>query len=305
MTHMLTREVVLETRAINEEKRTATFVATTERGVPLGTRDGSLEWLRMSGVQTGRFDKNPVVLDSHRQREALAVVGRVNSRRVEGTKLVTDVEFARTSRANDLWELVRTGFLRSVSVGYTPTEWTELAPGQSDGEGEHRVVGPGIVVRKWDLYELSLVALPADEDAVLVRRNLYLGLAERSTTVEPKSIYEQAVSSPTGDAQPKPAPASIHSTGTDLAARAALEEARSRSILARAPKEGPMRSFAEQLVASDLDVDAAHAAIKAEWAKRNAPVGSQEPATATETKTEQWPAGLTDEVLERSFKRSF
>lgn len=164
---VLFRGEELRTRAVDEKARRATFVAATEVGVR--SWFGS-EWLRAAGVKLERFQRNPVILDSHVRDEAGRIVGRATKTWVEGREVLVEVEFATTKRAEEIWDLVRTGFLRAVSVGYWPIKWTELERGQFDGEGAARVEGPGVVVTEWELLEISMVPVPADQFALLRAR---------------------------------------------------------------------------------------------------------------------------------------
>jgi hypothetical protein len=162
----ITRALVsdCEVRAIDEENRTATFVAATENGVM--TRGGT-EYLRMSGVQLQRYKKNPVVLDAHNRWSVGAVIGRAQVRR-EGRLLMADIEFAGTERAENVWQLVRDGFVRTVSVGFMPDQDNTiyLDDDDTDGEGESAIRGPGVLIKRWELFEISVVPVPADADAV-------------------------------------------------------------------------------------------------------------------------------------------
>lgn len=159
---LLCRAAPAASRTIDEEARTATFVAATERPVEIW---GGVEVLRMAGARLDRFVKNPVVLDGHFHGD---VVGRAVAS-IDGRQLRSVVTFARTERAEELWGLVRDGFLRAVSVGYRVLGTREIESGEFDGEGEARVEGPAVIVDQWELCEISLVPLPADEDALLVR----------------------------------------------------------------------------------------------------------------------------------------
>ena len=160
-----TRGLLLNTevRAIDEESRTVTYVIATENGVD--TWEGK-EYLRIDGVRLKRFRSNPVVLDTHNRYEIGAIVGKAMIRK-EGRTLVADVTFAEnTVRAEEAWQLVKTGFSRATSVGFIRFKTMELADGETDGEGERQITGPGIVVTDWELFELSIVPVPADAAAL-------------------------------------------------------------------------------------------------------------------------------------------
>lgn len=149
-------------RGVDRSARSATFVAATETPVPIG--GGGWEVLRMGGAKLTRFAKNPVFLDTHNRDSVSCVLGKVEAR-VEGLELIARVEYATHERAQVAWDLVDGGFVRAVSVGYLPLVERELRKGETDGD----LVGPGVIVLEWDLFELSQCSVPADENA-LVRR---------------------------------------------------------------------------------------------------------------------------------------
>ena len=162
-----------EFRGMDEEKRQASFVASTEN--PVQTWGGP-EVLRMKGARLGRFRKNPVVLDSHNRHDLASVIGKAEVK-VEGRELHTTITYAPTERGELAWSLVRDGFVRAVSVGYSinPLKVKRLREGEHDGSGDSRVEGPATVVGEWELHEISNVPVPADADAV--KRDFYDSLA--------------------------------------------------------------------------------------------------------------------------------
>ncbi len=159
---------VLRADSIDEKNRTADFVAATENGVD--TMMGR-EFLRIGGLKLDRFRANPVVLDAHNRFEAGAVIGSAHVN-IEKRELLTTIKFAETERAETIWQLVRQGFLRAVSVGFIPNrrKILELEEGQKDGRGDAQIVGPARVIKESELFEISVVPVPAD--AAAVRRYL-------------------------------------------------------------------------------------------------------------------------------------
>jgi hypothetical protein len=199
------REVNLEIRSIDESRREATFVASTERAVPVGS--GDPEVLRMSGVKLARYQKNPVLLDSHNRSDLGSVIGKCEVR-VEGRKLIAQAMYADTDRAEQAWRLVKGGFVRAVSIGYQVNRHKvrKLRKGDFDGEGDSRIEGPASIVDEWELLEVSNVPIPADEDAI--RRGYAEGgkmgskinyaaivasMAERDASVDKNSDIENVV----------------------------------------------------------------------------------------------------------------
>ncbi|MCP4591818.1 MAG: hypothetical protein GY842_13865 [bacterium] len=152
----------VQIRGIDADKRTATFVAATENGVE--TYYGT-EHLRMAGVDLARFRRNPVVLDTHNRYEAGAVIGKA-AVKIEGRNLIAKITFADTARAEEVWRLVSTGFLQALSIGFIARDVQVLDEAESAGDGAERIEGPARVVRAWELYEVSVVPVPADAEAL-------------------------------------------------------------------------------------------------------------------------------------------
>lgn len=75
-------------------------------------------------------------------------VGVVEGLRIIGRKLRGTLRFGTSQRASDLWADVQAGVIRNLSIGYQITDYVQ--------EGET------FRVTRWQPYELSLVAVPAD-----------------------------------------------------------------------------------------------------------------------------------------------
>jgi len=105
--------------------------------------------LQMDRLDLTRYQANPVVLYGH-DYWSRPPIGRAESVRVDGDTLRADLvfdlddEFARTVERK-----IRSGFLNAVSVGF-------------DAHGVDRSGVP----ERWELYEISVVPLPMDPDAV-------------------------------------------------------------------------------------------------------------------------------------------
>lgn len=198
----------LEVRGLDEEKRTATFVAATEGGVLTW---GGREILRMNGVNLKRYRRNPVILDAHDRGSTGAVIGK-GKVTVRDRELLVEITFASTARAEEIWTLVKGGFVNALSVGFMPdaSRTVRLAEGESDGEGENEVKGPATVIKGWELYEISVVPVPADPDALKRGAAEWMdrfGIETKERTMsEEKKPEEQKDQQPAGQQTPPPAP---------------------------------------------------------------------------------------------------
>lgn len=293
---VLYRSVPVCVRGLDAEKRTATFVASTEN--PVDTFWGR-EVLRMSGVDLTRFQGSGPFLDAHDGSTIDNVLGS-GVASVVGRTLEFIASFDVEGKGARAWGLVQRGHVRTVSIGYRidPASVRRLKEGETDGQGAAQVRGPAVVVNRWELLEVSLVPVPADRDAVL-RSAL---LTAFPTTQEgrmadpvvptgaPGSVYQQAVG-----LAPVTTPAP--------AAEAAREEARAAAIRALAPAS--LRDLADRLVLEGKSVDEARAALLAALSERSKPVGTPEPKPAAAAPKAVRLADISDEALAQSLKRAF
>lgn len=116
------------------------------------------------GWQLDSYRSNPVVLFGHNDKTAGNVIGKCRSVRVDGAQLVGEIEFAPASANPDaevVFQLVKGGFLSSVSVGFQPLEWS-LAKDKSR-------LG-GVDFKKQELLEVSVVPIPANANALVQAR---------------------------------------------------------------------------------------------------------------------------------------
>lgn len=266
-----------EVRAIDETARTAEFVAATETGVD--TWSGK-EYLKMSGARLQRYRSNPVVLDAHDRYSADAIVGRADVK-IEGKQLAAKVTFATTTRAESVWQLVKGGFLRALSVGFMPdaNRIQRLSEGEVSGEGEDEIKGPARIVKGWELYEISVVPVPADANAL--RRALQSGdsellrsltnIIERLTTgVERNSDMEEKDNKTPENPSPE-------NKGAEKPETRQPSEIERRALDIRAVAPRGMERLADELVASGATVDEACKRFLKELQGAAPPAGTPEP----------------------------
>lgn len=309
----------VQIRSLDEANRECEFVASTEN--PVETMYGR-EVLRMGGVRLERYMSNPVFLDSHNGTSIGNVLGSASSVRVEGRELITRMRFAESGKGRLAWDLVRQGHVRAVSIGYrvNPDSVKRLRAGEKDGE----IMGPCAVVNEWELFETSLVPVPADEDA-LVRDAASFGsendsventaeqftlpftanegegdCRERASTKpdEPEghmADLRKPDDKPADVPAPKPADKPVEARASEAA-----EETLRRRLFAITPES--LKLKAEELLLRGLDFEAARAELLKEFEARNKPLGTPEPAQQSKPNPL---AALSDEALCRSIKSAF
>lgn len=163
-----------------DDSRVVQFVGTT------GIRDRYGDEIPLDGWDFTNYLKNPVVLFGHDYRSL--PIGRtlkIERKRVNGKLAwVFDVEFADKELnplADQVFKLVKRGFLRSVSVGFRSLhsqEIEETEKERKEREEETPDVKPGKVFKKKELLELSIVPVPANPEALLVETKKGLEVPE-------------------------------------------------------------------------------------------------------------------------------
>jgi HK97 family phage prohead protease len=156
-----------------DDDRTFTFVFSDESV----DRYGDVIFAR--GWDVANFNENPIALFGHDANTVEHVVGRAKNVRVEGTRLIGDIEFmdAETNpKAAIVCEMVRKKFLRTVSVGFQPKEW-ELAKDKNRPGG--------VNFKKQELLEISIVPIPANPNALVQAKAAGIDVDRLGLTVEP------------------------------------------------------------------------------------------------------------------------
>lgn len=89
-----------------------------------------------------------------------AVIGKVNRAWLEGNRGYAEVEFDTDEQSEIIYQKVRSGTLKGVSVGYRIDSIEEVLAGKTTADG--RFTGPAEIARKWWPFEISIVSVPAD-----------------------------------------------------------------------------------------------------------------------------------------------
>ncbi|HXI43855.1 MAG TPA: HK97 family phage prohead protease [Bryobacteraceae bacterium] len=142
---------------VSAEKNGMSFVMSDE------TPDRMGDVIVASGWDTTNFNKNPIALFGHRSDFPL---GTWKNLRVEKTKLVGDLSLAppgTSDRIDEVRRLVEADILKAVSVGFRDIESVPIDPKSPFG---------GMRFTKSELVECSLVAVPANPNALAISKSL-------------------------------------------------------------------------------------------------------------------------------------
>ena len=140
------------------EERTMSFVFSD------GSVDRYGDTIDAKGWVLAAFNANPVALFGHDAGSVENVIGKAKNVRVQGDKLIGDIEFAEASvnpNAETVYQLVKGGYLNTVSVGFQPIEWAQTKDKSRPG---------GIDFKKQELMEISIVPVPANPNAVALAK---------------------------------------------------------------------------------------------------------------------------------------
>lgn len=121
--------------------------------------------VEQDGWQLSNFRKNPIALFGHNSGFP---IGKWKNVRVEAGKLLGHLELlakGTSARIDEVIAAVEAGVLRAVSVGFAPLEMEPID--EKDLWGGYRFT-------KSELVECSLVAVPANPNALAVARSLHL-----------------------------------------------------------------------------------------------------------------------------------
>lgn len=146
------------TKAYQDAKDPWTFVASTD------TVDRTGDVIEQTGWSLSSFKKNPIALWAHDHRTPIGVWEDI---KVEAGRLVARLKIAAPGTSpfiDTLRKLVEQRILRAVSVGFLPSKSEPI----KDDAG--RTTGYRYI--KQELYEISLVSIPANQEALAVARSL-------------------------------------------------------------------------------------------------------------------------------------
>ena len=108
-------------------------------------------------VDLTRLNTIGCVLFNHDRNK---VIGKILSAKVEDMRGIAEIEFDNDEESTVIYEKVKSGTLKGVSVGYVVDVWEEVAKGKTSMDG--RFQGECSIAEKWTPYEVSIVSVPAD-----------------------------------------------------------------------------------------------------------------------------------------------
>lgn len=116
------------------------------------------------------------------------VIGKVLRVWVENNRGNAEIEFDEDEESEKIYQKVKSGTLKGISVSYKVDAWEEITPNKTSSDG--RFTGPASVARKWTPNEISVVSVPADYTVGVGREMETDEPGEAKKTCKSLLIYE-------------------------------------------------------------------------------------------------------------------
>lgn len=168
----LYRTFTLDRAAANEEDRTMPASVSSE--TPVQRWFGS----EVLSHEEGAVDLSRAIdgsLPMFYNHDTDVLIGMARDFNIDGAVLRSTLQFAKSTRAPEVYDQVREGMPLGISIGYRVNEWVERADSDE------------VRVTSWTLHEVSVVGVPADPTVGINR-----SIEETSMTdEEKKKLAEQ------------------------------------------------------------------------------------------------------------------
>jgi HK97 family phage prohead protease len=113
--------------------------------------------MQPDGCVLTNYRKNPIVLADHDRTKPIGNA-EVVVRNGALEALITFAPHGASEKADEYCALAKAGVLSAVSIGFMPIEMQPIK-------------GGGLMISKWELLEISMVAIPANADALVIARS--------------------------------------------------------------------------------------------------------------------------------------
>lgn len=88
------------------------------------------------------------------------VIGKVIKAWIENGRGLAEIEFDSDEESEKIYQKVRLGTLKGVSVGYRVSVWENVEANKLSSDG--RFKGEVSIAKRWEVFEMSIVSIPAD-----------------------------------------------------------------------------------------------------------------------------------------------
>ena len=156
------------------DNKAFTIPATLSTDTPI-ERGGYSEVLvhRQGSIDMSRFPL-PVIVSHDPSKLNLAVA---ENPQIQGSRLTASIRFAENPEAQQLFADIQSGIIRNLSVGYKWQDYSETETVTT--------------VNRWQPYEVSIVSVPADQNAGFFRSKTMSPTEDKKTEINTAEITKQ------------------------------------------------------------------------------------------------------------------
>lgn len=295
---ILTRTLELTSRSIvDAESRLVRLSFSSEEPV---TRQSffSDAWVEVLGHDDGevdleRLNNSAPVLYNHDRSEGANRIGVVERAWLENGRGYAEIRLSRRAEVEGLWQDVRDGILRNVSVAYRINE-RKLTEEHKDKPDVYRVV-------RWTPMEISLVDIPADPTVGVGRKLEAEILQPQPQPTQKENLMPESVKEP--QARTEPDIESVRGDAMAEGAKRALEDEKKRrgdirALFANHPDHDKVRDAC--LDNPEVDVNEARKQLLDAIGKREEPVATGQRIEMGQTEVEKFARAAEDAVAFRA-----
>lgn len=135
------------------------------------------------GIDLTRFQENPIILYQHDANEP---IGKAVNVRMGEKGIIADVQLAPkgvSPKIDTIRGLIEAGILKAVSIGFSPKEYEPIR------DKDNQVTGWKFV--KSLLHEISVVSIPANDEALAIARSFKLPDTELKDVFSDLTAYDR------------------------------------------------------------------------------------------------------------------
>lgn len=250
--------------------------------------------MEAASIRMDRLNSGAPFLNSHRSDKIDSVIGVIERAWVENGEGKALVRFSNRDEVTPIWNDVRDGILRNVSVGYVVYSYEKVR--EEEGVPTYRAID-------WEPHEVSMVAIPADSAAQV-----------RSEPSSAQPVLEAPSGASNDPAQQgllleteventqvvvSPEPQGVVDTEQVRTAAIASERTRIADIKAAVRSAKLEDTFADTLIGGGVEIDAARAAIISELARKEDKVTSQVNVQVVTDERDVTRSGMTEAMMHR------
>jgi phage head maturation protease len=299
---ILTRTIDLTSRSIvDTESRLVRLSFSSEEPVTRQSLFGDA-WVEVLGhtaeeVDFSRLNNAAPVLYNHDRSERENRIGVVERAWIENGRGYAEIRLSKRAEVEGLWQDVRDGILRNVSVAYRIHE-RKLIEEPENQPARYRVV-------RWTPMEISLVDIPADASVGIGRKLEAESLPSQPTQPKKETTMPEAVKE-TGERAENAIPATPPQTppvNVDQVRQEALnaEKARRTEIRSLFDKHGDHIALRDQCLDDPaVDVGEARKLLLEAIGKREEPVASNQRIEVGDTEVEKFSRAAEDAIAYRA-----